>query len=81
MWLLFEKLHLQGYNLQTPLTHIYLGWAKNMVITDLNSVQQAIANIRLESLELSEQLQSLLQKALFEGCLDTTDTLNALRNG
>ena len=52
-----------------------------MAITDLNSVQQALANIRLESLELSEQLQDLLQKALFEGCLDTTDILNALRNG
>ena len=51
-----------------------------MVITDLNSVQQAIANIRLESLELSEQLQNLLQKALFERCLDTTDILNALRD-
>ena len=51
-----------------------------MPITDLNAVQQALANVKLESLEISTQLELLLKKALMEGNLNTEDILNALHN-
>ncbi len=49
-----------------------------MLITDLNAVQQALANVRLESLEISTQLQVLLQEALLNGKLTTEDIIKAL---
>jgi hypothetical protein len=49
-----------------------------MAIEDINALQQALANIRLESLELSENMQHLLQLALLEGTLDTQDLINAV---
>ena len=51
-----------------------------MQITDLDSVQQAIANIKLEGLAVSDELQSLLYKALSEGKLTTTDLINSIMN-
>lgn len=51
-----------------------------MPITDLNSVQQALANVKLESLEISTQLEALLKKVLMEGNLNTEDILKALHN-
>jgi hypothetical protein len=51
-----------------------------MPITDLNAVQQALANVRLESLEISAQLEALLKKALMEGNLNTDDILKNLNN-
>ena len=52
-----------------------------MPIKDIESVQQALANIKLESLDISEKLQMLLKDAMFEGKLSTTDLLNALLDG
>ncbi len=52
-----------------------------MPIKDIDSVQQALASIKLESLDLSEKLQKLLKDAIFEGKLSTTDLLNALHEG
>jgi len=49
-----------------------------MPITDLNALQQALANVRLESLEISPQLQALLQEALLNGKLTTGDIIEAL---
>lgn len=49
-----------------------------MPITDLNALQQALANVRLESLEISAQLQGLLQEALLNGKLTTDDIIKAL---
>ena len=51
-----------------------------MPITDLNALQQAIANVRLESLEISPQLQALLQEALLNGKLTTGDIIEALHH-
>ena len=51
-----------------------------MPITDLNSVQQALANVRLESLEISTQLEALLKKVLMEVNLNTEDIIKALHN-
>lgn len=51
-----------------------------MPIKEIDSVQQALANIKLESLDLSEKLQELLKQAMLEGKLSTTDLLNALLN-
>lgn len=52
-----------------------------MPIKDIDSVQQALANIKLESLDISEKLQILLKDAMFEGKLNTKDLLNALLDG
>ena len=52
-----------------------------MPITDLDSMQQAIANIRLEGLVVSDELQLLLYKAISEGKLTTTDLINTIMNG
>jgi len=49
-----------------------------MLITDLNALQQALANVKLESLEISTQLQELLQEALLNGKLTTDDIIKAL---
>lgn len=50
-----------------------------MPITSQNAVTQAIANINLESLSLSTEVLELLEKALKDGSVDTTDILNILR--
>ena len=51
-----------------------------MPITDLNALQQALANVRLKSLEISPQLQALLQEALLNGKLTTGDIIEALHH-
>ena len=50
-----------------------------MPITSQSAVTQAIANIKLESLSLSTEVLELLEKALSDGSVDTTDILNLLR--
>lgn len=50
-----------------------------MPITSQSAVTQAIANIKLESLTLSTEVLELLEKALSDGSVDTTDILNLLR--
>ncbi|MFT4928647.1 MAG: hypothetical protein ACI8WB_004767 [Phenylobacterium sp.] len=49
-----------------------------MLITSPDAVIQALANIKLESLTLSEEVQALLQRALSGEKIDTVDILNIL---
>ena len=46
-----------------------------MPITDLNAIYQAIANVELESLPVSDKLKALLGEALITGKLTTTQIL------
>lgn len=50
-----------------------------MLITNPNAVTQALANIKLESLVLPEEILALLNKALTSQSIDTTAILNLLR--
>ncbi len=50
-----------------------------MTITDHNAVRQALANIKLESLNLSKEVVALLNEALTDKTIDTTLILNSLR--
>lgn len=50
-----------------------------MPITNANTLRQALANIRLESLDLSEDIQSLLNKALTDKTITTDHILAILR--
>ena len=50
-----------------------------MPITSQNAVNQALANIRLESLSLSAETMALVNKALKDNSIDTTYILNLLR--
>jgi len=49
-----------------------------MPIRDLDSVRQAIASIRLEGLEISDKLKLLLDRALLEDTLTTTDIIRKI---
>ena len=51
-----------------------------MPITSQNAVNQALANIRLESLSLSEETMGLVNQALKDNSIDTTYILNLLRD-
>ncbi|SQD77597.1 hypothetical protein [Moritella yayanosii] len=50
-----------------------------MPITNPNTLKQALANIRLESLSLSQDVKSLLNKALTDPTVTTTQVLELLR--
>jgi len=50
-----------------------------MLITNPNTLKQALANIRLESLSLSQDVKFLLDKALTEPTITTTQILELLR--
>ncbi len=50
-----------------------------MPITDQNAVIQGLANIKLESLQLSEEVVELIKKALSDGSIDSADILELLR--
>lgn len=50
-----------------------------MLVTDKKFVEQAIANIKLESLPLSKALIDKLKKSKSNGKLDTTALLKSLR--
>ena len=50
-----------------------------MPITNTNSLIQALANIKLESLSLSPEMKELVNKAITDKSIDTTYLLNILR--
>jgi len=50
-----------------------------MPIKNKDVIAQALANIQLESLTLSKEVQALLDKALNDDSVDTTYILNLLR--
>lgn len=50
-----------------------------MLITDQNAVIQGLANIKLESLQLSEEVAELIKKALGDDSIDSADVLELLR--
>lgn len=50
-----------------------------MPITDKDAVTQGLANIKLESLQLSKEVIELIDKSLVEGSLDSSDILELLR--
>ena len=50
-----------------------------MPITNVNTLNQALANIRLESLSVSDEIKTLLEKALTDPSISTTTILNILR--
>ena len=50
-----------------------------MPITSQNAVNQALANIKLESLSFSNETMRLVNQALKDGTIDTTYILNLLR--
>ena len=50
-----------------------------MPITSQQVIDQAIANIGLESLSFSQEVLDLLQKALTDKSITTTSILNMLR--
>lgn len=50
-----------------------------MPITDRNAVIQGLANIKLESLDLSKELIELIEKALNDGNIDSSHILEFLR--
>ena len=49
--------------------------------TNLDIIHQAFANIRLESLELSEQLKGMISEYTLEGTITTTEILERLISG
>lgn len=49
--------------------------------TNLDVIHQAFANIRLESLELSEQMKNMISKFTLEGSITTTEILETLIKG
>jgi len=49
-------------------------------ITNANTLVQALANIRLESLYLSEDIKELLTKALTDSTITTEHILSILRS-
>lgn len=53
-----------------------------MLITNINTLKQALANIRLESLTLPESVAALLEKAVNEpnSGVTTDQVLEALKN-
>jgi|GEM_PF-2070813 len=51
-----------------------------MKITNKDTLKQALANIRLESLSLSQETQKLLKRALIDHSIDTTYIINTLRS-
>lgn len=51
-----------------------------MKITNKDTLKQALANIRLESLSLSQETQNLLKRALIDHSIDTTYIINTLRS-
>jgi hypothetical protein len=51
-----------------------------VIITNANTVKQAIANNRLESLALSKDILILLEKALTDKTITTTYILDVLRS-
>jgi len=51
-----------------------------MPITNTNTLVQALANIRLESLSLSEDIKELLNKALTDPLITTDHILVILRS-
>ncbi|VAW75550.1 hypothetical protein MNBD_GAMMA13-979 [hydrothermal vent metagenome] len=50
-----------------------------MPITDQNAITQGLANIKLESLKLSEEIIELIENDLREGTIDSSDILELLR--
>jgi len=50
-----------------------------MQITDKNAVTEGLANITLESLKLSEAVIKLVERALADGSLNSSDILKMLR--
>jgi hypothetical protein len=50
-----------------------------MPITNPNTLKQALANIRLESLSLSDDIKYLFEKALTDPTVTTTQILDILR--
>ena len=50
-----------------------------MPITDQNAVIQALANVKLESLELSADILELIKNALNDSTIDTTYILDLMR--
>lgn len=50
-----------------------------MPITCPRAIAQALANVKLESLTVSEEIMELLNKALKDKTVDTTYLLNLLR--
>jgi hypothetical protein len=50
-----------------------------MPITNPNTLKQALANIRLESLSLSDDIKCLFEKALADPTITTTQILDVLR--
>ena len=52
----------------------------NMLITSQNAVNQALANIELESLSLSKETMGLVKQALKDGSIGTAYILDHLRS-
>ncbi len=50
-----------------------------MPITDQNAVIQGLANIKLESLQLPKEVLDLIEKALIDDSIDSSDILELLR--
>ena len=46
--------------------------------TNLQIIHQAFANVRLESLELSEQMKELINRFTLEGKITTTEIIEIL---
>ena len=51
-----------------------------MKITNENTLKQALANNRLESRYVSDEIKALLERALRGHSIDTTYIINVLRN-
>jgi hypothetical protein len=51
-----------------------------MKITNKNSIVQALANVRLEGLSVSKEIEELLYRGLTDPSIDTEYILNKLRN-
>ena len=49
-----------------------------MPITNTNLVRQALANLRLENMSVSDEVQDLLKRALNGENITTTDILNSI---
>lgn len=50
-----------------------------MPITDQNAINQALANVKLESLSLSADILELIKNALNNDTVDTTYILDLIR--
>ena len=51
-----------------------------MLITDKNAVIQGLANIKLESLTVSDEVLTLVNQALNDNAIDSADILELLRD-